>query len=262
MPGIGLRRKTQNNGAERIRPFLLRIVAQCQEKPIDEAFPVLAAHAAMVVDVAFEVCEDTLEFVVGVGHPLDLLPGEQIWQIKANAGHGRAQPSVRVEGLARLGADGALFQERAPLLCPRLEGLREAFSVTGGQRSHQRLQFYAGGQTRIACEFPPDDGAHVILAHLHLVPAEEREQRLHPVDDDTVNHIAVMFDPRQRIRVVRGALVGDVLQVQRPSARCLKGDQHAAVAPEVGRVKLHHSMAAAHRVVPGNLNIAQKTLHS
>ena len=27
-----------------LRPFLLRIVAQCQEKPVDEAFPILAAH--------------------------------------------------------------------------------------------------------------------------------------------------------------------------------------------------------------------------
>ena len=44
MSGIGLRRKTQNNGADPLRPFLLRIVAQCQEKPVDEAFPILAAH--------------------------------------------------------------------------------------------------------------------------------------------------------------------------------------------------------------------------
>ena len=58
--------------AEVIRPFLLRIVAQCQEKPIDEAFPVLAAHAAVVVDVALEVSEDALKPVVGVWHPIDL----------------------------------------------------------------------------------------------------------------------------------------------------------------------------------------------
>ena len=90
MPGIGLRRKTQNNGAESIRPFLLRIVAQCQEKPVDEAFPVLSAHAAVIVDVTLQVGERSLQFVVGVGHPLDLLPCEQIWQVKADAGHGRA----------------------------------------------------------------------------------------------------------------------------------------------------------------------------
>ena len=58
--------------AEVIRPFLLRIVAQCQEKPIDEAFPVLAAHAAVVVDVALEVSEDALKPVVSVWHPIDL----------------------------------------------------------------------------------------------------------------------------------------------------------------------------------------------
>ena len=58
--------------AERIRPFLLRVVAQCQEKPIDEAFPVLAAHATVVIDVALEVSEDALKPVVGVGHPIDL----------------------------------------------------------------------------------------------------------------------------------------------------------------------------------------------
>ena len=218
MPGIGLRRKTQNNGAERIRPFLLRIVAQCQEKPVDEAFPVLAVHAAVIVDVALQVGEDSLQFVVGVWHPLDLLPCEQIWQVKAYAGHGRAQPSMRVTGLARLGVDGAFFQERVPLARPCLEGRGEALTVTGGQRRHQRLQFYAGGQTRIACEFPSDNGAHVILAHLHFVPVEEREQRLHTVDDDAVNHIAVMLNPRQRVRIVRCALMGDVLQVQRTAA--------------------------------------------
>ena len=62
--------------AEWIRPFLLRIVAQCQEKPIDEAFPILAAHAAMVVDVAFEVGEDAFQPVVRVRHPFYLLPSE------------------------------------------------------------------------------------------------------------------------------------------------------------------------------------------
>lgn len=257
MPGIGLRRKTQNNGAERIRPFLLRIVAQCQEKPVDEAFPILAAHAAVIVDVALQVGKDTLQLVVGVGHALDLLPCEQIWQVKADAGHGRAQPAVGVECLARLGADGAFFQERIPLDHPRFEGLCEALSVTGGQRRHQRLQFNAGGQTRIACELPPDDGAHVVLAHLHLVSVKEREQRLHPVDDDAVNHIAVMLNPRQRVRVVRGALMGDVFQVQRPSARCLKGNQNAAVAPEVSRANLHHTIPAAHRVAPWNTDTAQ-----
>ena len=121
---------------------------------------------------------------------------------------------MRVTGLARLGVDGAFFQERAPLARPGLEGQGEALSVTGGQRRHQRHQFYAGGQTRIACEFPSDNGAHVILAHLHFVSVEEREQRLHPVDDDAVNHIAVMHNPRQRVRVVRWTLMGDVLQVQ------------------------------------------------
>ena len=58
--------------ADRIRPFLLRVVVQCQEKPIDEAFPVLAAHAAVVVDVALEVSEDALKPVVSVWHPIDL----------------------------------------------------------------------------------------------------------------------------------------------------------------------------------------------
>ena len=72
MPGIGLRRKTQETGRSESALFLLRIVAQCQEKPIDEAFPVLAAHAAVVVDVALEVSEDALKPVVGVWHPIDL----------------------------------------------------------------------------------------------------------------------------------------------------------------------------------------------
>ncbi len=106
--------------ADPLRPFLLRIVAQCQEKPVDEAFPILAAHAAVIVDVALQVGKDTLQLVVGVGHALDLLPCEQIWQVKADAGHGRAQPAVGVECLARLGADGAFFQERIPLDHPRL----------------------------------------------------------------------------------------------------------------------------------------------
>ena len=58
--------------AERIRPFLLRVVVQCQEKPIDEAFPVFVAHAAVIVDVALEVSEDALKPVVSVWHPIDL----------------------------------------------------------------------------------------------------------------------------------------------------------------------------------------------
>ena len=58
--------------AEESALFLLLIVAQCQEKPIDEAFPVLAAHAAVVVDVALEVSEDALKPVVSVWHPIDL----------------------------------------------------------------------------------------------------------------------------------------------------------------------------------------------
>ena len=62
--------------AEVIRPYLLRIVAQCQEKPIDEAFPVFAAHAAVIVDVALEVSEDALKPVVCVRHPFYLLPRE------------------------------------------------------------------------------------------------------------------------------------------------------------------------------------------
>ena len=73
--------------AEVIRPYLLRIVAQCQEKPIDEAFPVLAAHATVVIDVALEVSEDALKLVVGVGHPIDLEPSEQMRQIEADTGH-------------------------------------------------------------------------------------------------------------------------------------------------------------------------------
>ncbi|MBQ7689858.1 MAG: hypothetical protein IJT30_01505 [Muribaculaceae bacterium] len=68
------------------RPFLLRIVAQCQEKPIDEAFPVFSAHATVIVDVAFQVSEDSLEFVVRVGHAIDLPLGEQIWQVELDAG--------------------------------------------------------------------------------------------------------------------------------------------------------------------------------
>ena len=76
MPGIGLRRKTQETGRSESALFLLRIVAQCQEKPIDEAFPILTAHAAMVVDVAFKVGEDAFQPVVCVRHPFYLLPRE------------------------------------------------------------------------------------------------------------------------------------------------------------------------------------------
>ena len=72
MPGIRLRRKTQKTGRSGFALFLLRVVAQCQEKPIDEAFPVFAAHAAVIVDVAFEVSEDALKPVVSVWHPIDL----------------------------------------------------------------------------------------------------------------------------------------------------------------------------------------------
>ena len=72
MPGIRLRRKTQKTGRSGSALFLLRVVAQCQEKPIDEAFPVFAAHAAVIVDVALEVSEDALKPVVSVWHPIDL----------------------------------------------------------------------------------------------------------------------------------------------------------------------------------------------
>ena len=61
--------------ADTIRPFLLRIVAQCQEKPIDEAFPASSDHATVIVDVAFQISEDSPEPVVRVGHAINQLPG-------------------------------------------------------------------------------------------------------------------------------------------------------------------------------------------
>ena len=61
--------------ADTIRPFLLRIVAQCQEKPIDEAFPASSVHATVIVDVAFQISEDSPEPVVRVGHAINQLPG-------------------------------------------------------------------------------------------------------------------------------------------------------------------------------------------
>ena len=261
MPGIGLRRKTQINGAEGIRPFLLRVVAQCQEKPINEAFPVPAAHAAVVIDVALEVGKDTLQPVVGVGHPLDFPPSEQIRQVKADAGHGRAQPPMRVKCLARLGIDGALFQEYCPLHRPRFESSCEVCPVAGLQCGHQSLQFYACRQARVPSELSPDDGTHVVLAHLYPVPVKEREKRLQSVNDDAVDHITVPLDPSESIGIVRCAFMCNVLQVQRSSACGLNGYQYSAVAPEVRRVKLHHAMTTAYGIVPGDIHITQKTLH-
>ena len=199
--------------ADRIRPFLLRVVVQCQEKPIDEAFPVLAAHATVVIDVALEVSEDALKPVVGVGHPIDLEPSEQIRKIEADTGHCRTQAPMCIEGLSGLMVDSAFFQERVPLHNPSLEGFSETVPVAGCQRGHERFQFPSRLQTRVTRELPPDDGAHVVLAHLHVVVLKQREQCLHPVDDNAVNHIAATLDPGNGIGIVRCALMGDVLQV-------------------------------------------------
>ena len=175
MPGIGLRRKTQETGRSESALFLLRIVAQCQEKPIDEAFPILTAHAAMVVDVAFKVGEDAFQPVVCVRHPFYLLPREQIGQVKPDADHSRAQSPVRVECMAGFGVDRPLFQESIPLQDPSLESRIKGVPVAGCQRGHERLQFTACRKARVPREFSSDDGAHVVLAHLHLVILEKRE---------------------------------------------------------------------------------------
>ena len=204
--------------AEWFRPFLLRVVAQCQEKPIDEAFPVFAAHTTVGVDVTLEVSKDTLEPVVCVGHSIDLEPSEEIWQIEADTGHRRTQPPMCIEGLSGLVVDGAFIQERLPLHNPSLEGFSETIPVADCQRGHERFQFPSRLQTRVTRELPPDDGAHVVLAHLYHITLKEREQRLHPVDDNAVNHIAATLDPGNGIGIVRCALMGDVLQVQRASA--------------------------------------------
>ena len=201
-----------------IRPLSLRIDAQCQEKPIDEAFPALTAHATVVVDVSFEVGEDALQPVVGIGHSIDLEPSEQIRQIEADTGHSRAQPPVRVGCRSRLGVDGSFLQEGVPLDGPSLKGRSETIPVAGCQRGHQRLQLTSCRKPRVTRELPSDNGAHVILAHLHFVALKEREQRMHSVYDYAVNHIAVTLDPGEGLGIIRGALMSDVLEVQRPPA--------------------------------------------
>lgn len=247
--------------ADTIRPFLLRIVAQCQEKPIDEAFPVFSAHATVVVDVAFQVSEDSLEFVVRVGHAINQPPGEQIWQVEADAGQSRAQPPVCVVCLSCVGAGGTLFQEICPFHGPGLEGHGETVPVAGCQRSHQRLQFTTRRKAWVPRELSSYDGAHVVLAHLHLVALEDREECLHPVDDNAVNHIAATLDPGNGLGIICGAFMSNMLQVQRLSAHGIKCHQNATIAAEIGRVKLDHAMSSAHGIAPCDADIAQDTLH-
>lgn len=102
----------------------------------------------------------------------------------------------------------------------------------------------------------------MVLAHLHLVVLKEREQSLHPVDDNAVNRIAVTLDPGECLGIVRCALMGDMLQIQRASAGSFKGYQYAAVTTKVSRVKLYYPMAMAYRVVPRDADASQETLHS
>ena len=116
-----------------------------------------------------------------------------------------------IEGLSGLMVDSAFFQERVPLHNPSLEGFSETVPVAGCQRGHERFQFPSRLQTRVTRELPPDDGAHVVLAHLYHITLKEREQRLHPVDDNAVNHIAVTLDPGEGLGIIRCALMGDVL---------------------------------------------------
>ena len=116
-----------------------------------------------------------------------------------------------IEGLSGLVVDGTFFQERVPLHDPSLEGFSETVPVAGCQRGHERFQFPSRLQTRVTRELPPDDGAHVVLAHLYHITLKEREQRLHPVDDNAVNHIAVTLDPGEGLGIIRCALMGDVL---------------------------------------------------
>ena len=115
--------------------------------------------------------------------------------------------------MAGFGVDSALFQESIPLQDPSLESRIKGVPVAGCQCCHQRLQFTACRKTRVPREFSSDNGAHVVLAHLHLVILEKREKCLHPIDDDAVNHIAVTLNPGERFGIVRGALMGDMLQV-------------------------------------------------
>jgi len=229
------------------------IVRQCQEKPVDEPLASRLAHAAVVVQVFLQVCEHALDLVVRVGHPLAslLLEGEEVWQVKGDAVHGRPQSLVRVVRPSGALAQGLAVERKCPVLLPLGELLHELVLLQRGQPAHESLEGDGGLEPWLLGEVAVDYRAHVELAHLDLVHAPEHvEQAAHAVYDDALDGVA---HARYRLHcqhVVRDGLVPDEGDVERSAGGIVKREQNAPVASPVGHVEVDVS---AHPVKAGLL---------
>lgn len=76
--------------AEVILLFYCGLVLYAKNKPLMKSVLFFVGHST-VVDVAFDVSEDALEPIVGVGHSVNPVQSEHIRQIEPDTGHCRTQ---------------------------------------------------------------------------------------------------------------------------------------------------------------------------
>ena len=215
----------------------------------------------MVVEVLLQVGECTFNLVVGVGHPLAILPlvGEKIREIEVYAVHGRPQPTVGELCLARL-QHRAPHKRVVPLVLPSAVVALEVLLLRRSQAVDKHFQGSCRPKLRILSEIAMHDLHHVELAHLDLVRGEQTEQALSAVYDKAFYHVATSFDAAYGVRIVRIGLAPDEVHIQRQSCRIVKAKHHAPVVPPVGGIKVHVSASFNHGLFPFHGHVAQAAL--